>query len=498
MASSLRLLPVSRASQIPQRGKAKRPISLRLLPHVEDRAFLSAALEIVETPPSPIKVALMSSIGLLATTALVWSWFGQIDIHATARGKIEPAGHTKVVQPLEPGVVADIPVADGQLVHAGDVVLVLDDREVQAELAAATHDWTAAQAEALRRQAAVDAVRAGQFDPAPAIAWPDAIQPATRAREEAVLRGDLDELGKTLANLTAQAGEKQAAVAQLAMSMEGETMLLGREAERVDLRQQLAKEGNGSRLNLIDAQQSLLETRTQLAGDEGRKLAAEAAVETLRTERAKQVEAFLADNQRRLADARRTADGKAQDAAKAQARLDRLTLRAPVDGAVQALAATNLGQVVMAGQEVMRVVPQGGALEIQAYVLNEDVGFVQPGQTAVVKVDSFPFTRFGTVDAEVMSLAYDAIPGDAASGVTADATHQGPGQAASPQAKPMTDLVYEARLRPMQASIEVNGHDVPLVAGMTVTVEVKTGRRRVLEYLFSPLVEVISGAGKEQ
>ena len=299
-------------------------------------------------------------------------------------------------------------------------------------------------------------------------------------------------------NLTAQAGEKQAAVAQLAMSMAGETMLLGREAERVDLRQQLAKEGNGSRLNLIDAQQSLLETRTQLAGDEGRKLEAEAAVETLRTERAKQVEAFLADNQRRLADARRTADGKAQDAAKAQARLDRLTLRAPVDGAVQALAATNLGQVVMAGQEVMRVVPQGGALEIHAYVLNEDVGFVEPGQTAVVKVDSFPFTRFGTIDAEVVSLAYAAIPGDTVSGVMANATHQGSGPGASLQAKPMTDLVYEARLKPHTRAIEVRGRAVPLVPGMTVTVEVKTGSRRVLEYLFSSLAEVLSDAGGER
>ena len=282
------------------------------------------------------------------------------------------------------------------------------------------------------------------------------------------------------------------------MSMEGETMLLGREAERVDLRQQLAKEGNGSRLNLIDAQQSLLETRTQLAGDEGRKLEAEAAVETLRTERARQVEAFLADNERHLADARRSADGKAQDAAKAQARLDRLTLRAPVDGAVQALAATNLGQVVMAGQEVMRVVPQGGELEIQAYILNEDVGFVQVGQAAVVKIDSFPFTRFGTVDGQVVSLAYDAIPSTAANGVTADATHQESKRDTAPQAEPITDLVYEARLRPVRTSIGVNGRAVPLLAGMTVTVEVKTGRRRVLEYLFSPLIEVFSRAGGER
>jgi hemolysin D len=503
--AELHTLPVPAGAKPPQKvpsqpGAAKRPIARRILPHVEDRAFLAAALEIVETPPSPIRMALMTTIGLLATAALVWSWFGQIDIHATARGKLEPVGHTKVVQPLESGVVADIRVTEGQLIHAGEIVLVLEDREVQADLAAAVHGWTAAQAEALRRQAAIDAVRAGQFETVPAITWPEAIPPATRTREEAVLRSDLAELSKTVANLQAQTAEKQASVAQFAMSEAGETMLLQREAERVQLRETLAKEGNGSRLNLLDAQQSLLETRTQLDGDEGHRLQAIASVETLRTERMRQIEAFLADNQRKLADARRSVDEKTQDAAKARARLDRLTLRAPVDGAVQALAVTNLGQVVTSGQEVMRVVPLGGALEVLAYVLNEDVGFVQPGQTAVVKVDSFPFTRFGTIDAEVVSLAYDAIPGDAASGVTADATHQGDrsGQAQSPTAKPMTDLVYEARLKPHAQAIEVNGRAVPLVAGMTVTVEVKTGRRRVLEYLFSPIVEVMSGAGGER
>ena len=285
--------------------KAALKVVPRRLPQVADREFLPAARAIVATPPSPVRIARLLSICALVASGLAWSWFSKIDIHATARGKLEPAGHTKVVQPLEPGVVADIRVAEGQLVHAGDILLVLDGREVQAELASANHGWTAAQAEALRRQAAVDAVRSGRFDPVPAIVWPEPIPAATRAREEAVLRSDLGELASTLANLQAQEAEKQASVVQFGMSMAGETALLQREAERIQLREMLAKEGNGSRLNLIDAQQSLLETRTQLAGDEGRKLQAEAGVATLRTERARQVEAFLADNQRKLAAKRR-------------------------------------------------------------------------------------------------------------------------------------------------------------------------------------------------
>ncbi len=472
----------------------------RLLPAVPDREFLSAALEIVETPASPVRVGMMLTICALATSALAWSWFSWIDIHATARGKVEPSGHAKVVQPLEAGTVAEVRVAEGQAVRAGDVLLVLDGREATAELASATATLTAAEAEALRRGAEAAAVRTGRLDAVTLPTWPAEVPAATRRREEAVLRGDLAELAATLANLGAQEREKQAVVVQLGMSMEAESALLQREAERVQLRQVLVSEGNGSRLTLLDAQQSLLETRAQLAGDTGRRGQAEAAVASLETERRRTVEAFLADHARKQADAGRLADEKREEQARARARLDRLTLRAPVDGVVQALAVTNAGQVVTASQEVMRLVPVGMPMEVLAYVTNDDVGFVTPGQRAVVKVDSFPYTRFGTIEAEVVEVAADAVTSDAAGQAQADATKPGGRDASSlsPQARPVADLVFATRLRPAAQAMYVNGKAVPLAPGMTITVEVKTGQRRVLEYLFSPLVEVASRAGRER
>jgi hemolysin D len=380
-----------------------------LRPVAADRAFLPAALEIIETPPSPVRMALMLSICACVTAALVWSYFGRIDIHATAKGKIEPAGHVKVVEPLETGTVTDIFVTDGQLVKAGAVLLVLDGREAAAELAEATHDMTAAQAEALRRQAEISAVGDGTVNPVVSIDWPADIPMATRAREEAVLRGDLNELASNLANLAAQEREKVAAVEQLDLSLLADQALVQPLSDRVALRRTLLNEGNGSKLTLLDAVQSALENKVQIAGDTGRRSMAVAAIASLQTERTKTIEAFLADDMRKLADARRTMDGKAQERAKAQARLDHMTLTAPIDGRVQALSVSNHGQVVSTGQEVMRLVPSAGPVEIEAYVTNDDIGFVTPGQTATVKIDSFPFTRFGTLDAVVTEVAYDAM-----------------------------------------------------------------------------------------
>jgi hemolysin D len=451
-------------------------------------------LEIIETPPSPVRIVLMLSICAIMTASLAWSYFGRIDIHAAAKGKIEPAGHVKVVEPLETGTVAEILVTDGQLVKAGAVLLVLDGREAAAELAEATHAMTAAQAEALRRQAEIDAVRGGEIRPVASITWPADIPIATRVREAAVLRGDLDELSSNLANLAAQEREKLAAVEQLDMSLSADQALVQPLSDRVELRRTLLNEGNGSKLTLLDAVQSALENKVQIAGDTGRRSMAVAAITSLQTERKKTIESFLADNMRKLADARRTADEKAQERAKAQARLDHMTLTAPIDGRVQALSVSNRGQVVTTGQEVMRLVPTDGSVEIQAYITNDDIGFVTPGQTATVKIDSFPFTRFGTLDAVVTDVAYDAIPADQANQAIDDATRKADpaSRGLTPTAKPMTDLVFQATLKPNRGAISVNGHDVPLTAGMTVTVEIKTGSRRIIGYLFSPIVEVAS------
>lgn len=485
-------VPIARAAA------AKRP--LRLLPEVQDRAFLAAALEIVETPPSPIRINLMLSICALATGALVWSWFGHIDIHATARGKIEPAGHAKVVQPLEPGQVAAVHVTEGQWVHTGEVLLELDSREVQAQLAAAESGWTAAEAEALRRRAEIAAAGRDPVGLPGTIPWPAEIPPATRVREEQVLRGDLGELAATLANLDDQLAEKTAAVRQLDMSIAAETAMIQPLTERVELRRTLFSEKNGSKLNLLDAVQSLMETQTQLAGDTGRRDQALAAIASLKSERRRSIDAFLADTTRKLADAQRTADEKRQDRAKALAELDRMRLVAPVDGAVQGLSITNRGQVVTVGQEVMRLVPLGGPLEVQAYVSNQDIGFVVPGQSAVVKIDSFPFTRYGTIAAEVISVARDAIPGDAASAAMADAAKpvDRSSQNLAPAANGTDNLVFAAQLRPVAQSLMVDGREVPLTAGMTVTVEIKTGSRRVLDFVLSPLAELIGNSMGER
>jgi hemolysin D len=465
-----------------------------------DREFLPAALEVLETPPSPMSLALIAVVCALVATALAWSWFGQLDIYATARGKFVPHGYSKVIQPLEPGKVSVIAVKQNQVVKVGEVVMLLDSSEIRAEIAADAQGFEARRAEAARRDAALSSVAGGRLQSPHEIRWLEEIPEEIRQREANILVKDVDELTAEIKLLEARRLEKEAAVKELDGSIAAERRLIETLTDRVALKQTLIDRNVGTKTGFIDAMQALREGETQLAGYIGKRDEARAELDSIESQRAAKIEEFLADNTRKMAEANRLADEKKADRDKAQVKLEHTILRAPVDGVVQSLAVTSVGQVVTTGQELMSILPATTPLEIQAYVSNEDIGFILAGQDAVVKIDAFPFARFGTLSAKVIEIAQDAIPADTANRELVDKTNisNQNGRNLTPTAQPMTDLVFEAKLLPETTTISINDKNLSLSPGMTVTVEIKTGTRRIINYVFSPLVEIFSKGMKER
>jgi hemolysin D len=236
---------------------------------------------------------------------------------------------------------------------------------------------------------------------------------------------------------------------------------------------------------------------TQLAMQKGQRDAATANIAVLEQEREKAYSSFLAENAQKLSEAQRQADDWREKLVKAKLKSARMTLASPIDGIVFGLSVNTIGQVVGAGDELMRIVPEGATLEIECYLANRDVGFVKPGQKAVVKIESFPFTRYGTLDATVTHVSIDAIPEPEAQqreGETARLNREksfGGGQRTQ-------NLVFPVTLHPKETAMSVDGQKIPLSPGMAVSVEIATGSRRILEYIFSPLVETASQAMKER
>lgn len=344
---------------------------------------------------------------------------------------------------------------------------------------------------------AIAAARDQKLDPVPAIAWSDDIPDILRRREQNILNGDIGQLASSLASLRAQWEQKMLARDKFASTIETQRSLISTLQDRVTMRSTAAAKQADTKSSVIDATETLKYQITQQAIQQGELADAEAGATVLEREVDKTLQAFISDNSEKLGDAERQIDDLTQKLAKATAERERKTILAPISGTVQESVITNIGQVVTVGQEVMRIVPDDSRLELRVYVLNTDIGFVKTGQEAVVKIQSFPFTRYGTITAKVTNVATDAIPEPDAKELEGNPAAQ-ISNATFAGAERTQNLVFPVTLVPDRTVMSADGHNVPLTPGMAATVEIKTDSRRILEYVFSPIVEVTSEAFKER
>jgi hemolysin D len=461
-----------------------------------DREFLPPALQIIEAPPSPIKLRLIQAICALAAFTIIWMCIGKIDVIAVAQGKIEPIGRVKLIQPLETGKIRDLFVANGTAVHEGQMLAQFDDSEIQAEARSSAALAASSYAEAARRSTAMDVALTGSFNNFH-VDWPEGLPANILKRESRVLAGDLRSLQSNLASLSAQKLQKQAEIEKLTAAIQSQEDLLRIEEQRVELRAVLEGKQLGTKLGLLDAQETLQVQRTSLAQQKGQLAEAQAALTVLERDLQKAVSTFVAENGQKMADAQRQAFDAEEKFNKAESRTAHTQLRAPVSGVVQGLSITTKGQVVMAGEEIMRIVPDGSRYQVEAYVANKDIGFLKTGQDAIIKVEAFPFTSYGTLPARITRVSTEAIPEPDAQQKEANGASSGRAILAAGGQR-VQNLVFPVTLALDKEAITTAASEIPVSNGMAVTVEVKTGRRRIIDYILAPILEVSDRALKER
>jgi len=443
-------------------------------------AFLPAALEIVETPPSPIGRAIGVTIVILFGAALAWAAWGTVDIVASAPGRVVAGGRSKLIQPFETGVVRAIHVQDGQEVKTGDVLIELDPTVNAAERDHLQSDLSAERLNALRLRAAL---ASGDRDFV-AMTPPPGADPVLVAAQRQLLLNQVNEHRAKIAALTRQQAQKEAEQDTIAATIHKLETLIPVVQQRVDIRKTLMEKEIGSKLTYYEILQSLIEEQEELHVQKSHLHEAEAAVAAIRETRSQALAEYSRSLSDDLAKSEQKASGLAQDLIKAQQRTKLQQLTSPVDGVVQQLAVHTVGGVVTPAQALLVIVPRESKLEIEAMISNHDIGFVEPGQGAEIKVDTFNFTRYGLLHGEVVSVSQDAIirdkPKDGGNARTLG-TEQGSSEPAG------QELNYSARISLDRTQMQVDGRLVNLSPGMAVTVEVKTGQRTILSYLLSPL-----------
>jgi hemolysin D len=445
-------------------------------------AFLPAALEIVETPPSPIGRAIGITIIALFSLALLWASFGTVDIVATAPGKIIPSGRTKVIQPFETGVVRAIHVRDGQSVKAGDVLIELDPTMTEAERDHLKSDLISSELEVARLRAALS----DGSDPTKEFHPPEGASASLIEMNRQYLLSQLAEQQGKLSALDRQIKQKEAERETINAAIAKIETTIPVLSQRVDIRKYLYEKDLGSKIIYLTEYQDLVGMQQDLLVQKSKFQEADAAVAALIQTRAQTAAEFRRSRFDDLSKAEAKAAGLAQDVIKAEQRTKLQVLAAPVDGVVQQLAVHTIGGVVTPGQALLAVVPLDSHLEIEAMVSNRDIGFVHAGQAAEVKIDTFNFTRYGLLHGEVFNVSQDAITRDKPQDRSSD---KSPGAETSSSEPKGQEMNYAARVTLERTKMQIDDKLVNLSPGMAVTVEIKTGSRRIISYLLSPIMK---------
>ncbi|NTA59830.1 HlyD family type I secretion periplasmic adaptor subunit [Agrobacterium tumefaciens] len=475
--------------------------------HRADMEFLPAALEILETPASPVRVAILWFICLLATLTLIWGWFGKFDIVATAQGKIQPVDRVKIIQSLESGKTKTVPVKSGTIVKAGDIIAALDDTELQAEETAKTGVQNALKAEVVRRTTLLALItewktRRPADRPAiviiPNLAFAEAVPNPLRMREQAVFEAELRAIVTSLDSLNAQIAQRQTEIDGLTETTVAQATLVETLSERVAMRSKLVQSKSGSKAQVIDAVQEHQEAVSALAERQAQLRTAQAALVVVTGEVLKLLDTVAADHATRKLEAEHRSDELEQEVIKIRNRRELMTIRSPIDGTVQLSSITTIGQVIAPNTELMRIVPADAALEIEAFLPNRDIGFVAEGQPAIIKVEAYPFTRFGILEGRVTRVSMDAVPEPDAQQIESTISQNAGSSIPTGNVPRVQNLVFPVTIGLDATKLTVEGRPMPVAPGMAVTVEIKTGQRRILEYLFSPLAQITSEAMTER
>jgi len=435
--------------------------------------FLPAALELQERPTHPAPRVFMWAIMAFAAIALAWACIGKIDVVATATGKIIPSGKSKVIQSSETAVVKAIHVHDGQAVKAGELLLELDSTAAEADVGRVQSDLLAARIDSARAGAMLDAID-HQRAPKPLTGAIQGADPEHVLAAERWLQGQYQEFRSSLDTADAEIAQRQADMQSARGQVANLQKTLPIATKLADDYQHLLEKQYIARHAYLEKEQARLDIERQLSVQQSSLLQSSAARQEAERRRA----GVVAQTRRAMLDLLQQADQKVaslkQDFAKAAYQDDLKTLEAPVDGTVQQLNVHTVGGVVTPAQPLLTIVPSGQPVEVEATLENKDIGFVHKGQAVTVKIETFIFTKYGTVEGEVSSVTSDAIEDE------------------------KRGLIFNVRVRLLSDHLMIDGRSLILDPGMAVTAEIKTDSRRLIEYFLSPLQAHLSESVKER
>lgn len=417
--------------------------------------FLPSILEVTETPPSPVGRAVLWTLVALLVAGAIWICVGEVDEVAIANGKVIPVGNVKIVQSQNKGAIKELDVKEGDYVEEGQTLVVLDTTKTQADV------------DQLKKQAAYYGMTVARLQ----AEMQDAPFTPPQDPEGLLEQKDIDAqvtlYESRRAKLAADQEKNLAAVQQAAASVEGSEAQLQKyralqnvAQEKEDRLNELMQEDAISYFQLLEARATRVEYQRNADATEKSILEQQGKLAEAQDNFATTDSAYRQETMSQLVEAKRQLNAIQEELKKADETNQQSEIVAPISGRVNQLAVHTLGGVVSEGQALMMIVPDDATLEIEAYADNKDIGFIQQGQTAEVKVETFNFQKFGMVNATV-----DEISPDAASNAQDKETYQ----------------KYRLTL-----GLENDDSGIDLTPGMNVSAEIKIKKKKIIDFFLDP------------
>ena len=436
--------------------------------------FLPAILQLQEEAPSPLPRVVLWTVVALTGAIVLWAALGKLDVVAVAEGRLVPKSQLRIVQPAEGGVMRELLVKEGERVRAGQVLARMDVRAAEADAATARNEIALRRLQLRRIDAELSGARlvALPEDPPRLYAQVEAQREARAQAQEASLAEQR--------TVVARARRDMQAALETQSKLSGALPVL---IEQERAFERLARDGYAGKLMLAQRSRERYEGEQELRAQEHRVESARATIDQGERRTAQIAAGYRAQLQSERVEAEAQLARLSQELEKLSHRQGLAELRSPADGVVKDLATQTPGAVLSPGAVLLTLVPDGEALVAEVWLANQDAGFVAGGQSAKLKLASFPFQRYGMLDARVARVSADSTERTGNSG------EAGKGGAA---------YAYRAQLEPLAQELRLGEARHALLPGMQLTAEIKLAERTVLEYLLSPVQKIASEAGRER
>ncbi|HVI51944.1 MAG TPA: HlyD family type I secretion periplasmic adaptor subunit [Candidatus Sulfotelmatobacter sp.] len=419
-------------------------------------------------------------IMVLFLALILIAWLIKVDVVITAQGRINTETPPIVLQPLEQGIIRKLNVRTGDTVKKGQVLATLDPTFAEADMGALSVQEKSVQAQLRRAEA--------EMSGAPYEA------PSAQAGANELIQYQIYLQRKTQYESRLRVFDEQVRQldSQIRTVQEDEEMLskqlqITKDVEK--MRAELMRSQTGSKLQFLDAQNTRIRLEREYQDSGNRLIGLQHELQQRKAERQTFIDEWRRQTTETVAQTRTELQRLQENLSKATRLNDLVVIAAPEDGVVLDVAKRSVGSVIRAAEPMVTIVPDNAKLVADIVIASRDVGYTQPGQDVVVKVDAFPYQRHGLLEGQLLWISEDSTQTNAALGMDAANPMRGGGDGGG--------AVHRGRVELTSTKMTNLPPGAHLFPGMTMTAEIKIDRRSVLGFFLTPITKGLTESIRE-